>query len=546
MEIPVGVRGAGMGGMFTAVADDVSTMFWNTAGLAQLNHPEISALQLFYFADIDYEYLGAALPLQPGSTLGLSGAFDFVPSFNSTNNPSAIPGSANDLAVAVGFGQTFGDNFALGIGGKFISSNLVTYSAFGGGMDAGLLLYTKSKDWTLGLSVQNLGQLSNFSDYSAQESLPLIYRAGLAYRFQPQNPFHFLVGVDLEKPIDNDAIVDTGGELVWGNPSFALSARGGYSFNPSEEDLGGATGASVGAGIQFSGFELDYALVPFGVLGDTQRFSLTYRFGTGESQADSLAQAQKVEEVEIKPQISDVQTGTLKQATFDIKPQARTDIKNWTLEITDPQGNVLRTYSGKGIPPRQIAWDGKDSSGNIVTGGIFANYNLRTVDVRGQQVVASDPIFKVAKVSSREAPVLASMAMEPQVFTAPSIPESLRPLGMSGVLKVPSVPFAEKSSHLSPSFESYLDQVARLIRKYPNCRVYIEGHADPDEGPERRALSYSQNRSDEVLRYLVEKGKVSPDNLYSRGHGSAAPLDTADTQEAHSKNRRVDIVIITK
>jgi len=49
-----------------------------------------------------------------------------------------------------------------------------------------------------------------------------------------------------------------------------------------------------------------------------------------------------------------------------------------------------------------------------------------------------------------------------------------------------------------------------------------------------------------VLRYLVEKGKVSPDNLYSRGHGSSSPIDTSDTEEARNKNRRVDIVILSK
>lgn len=111
---------------------------------------------------------------------------------------------------------------------------------------------------------------------------------------------------------------------------------------------------------------------------------------------------------------------------------------------------------------------------------------------------------------------------------------------------MPSVSFGEKSPKLSSGFYNYLDQVARLIRRYPNCRVYIEGHADPDEGTEKQALVISQNRADEVLRYLVEKGKVSPDNLYSRGHGSASPLDTSDTEDTRAKNRRVDIVVITK
>ena len=543
LEIPAGVRGAGMGGMFTAVADDVSTMYWNTAGLAQLNNIELNLLHVVYFADTNYEFLGAALPLQPGSTLGLSAAFDFVPSFNSTNNPLAVPGSANDLAVAVGFGQTFGDNFALGIGGKFISSNLVTYSAVGEAMDAGLLLYTQNKDLTLGLSVQNVGQISNFSDFSSQEKLPLVYRAGLTYRFQQPGPFHFLLGADLEKPIDNDAIVQTGTEFWWGDKSFAVAVRGGYSFNPLNQDLGSNVGASLGAGLRVSDFELNYALVPFGVLGDTQRFSLTYRFGFEENKQQSPNK--KVSAVDIQPEIADTRTGTIKQATFDIKPQARTDIKNWTLEITDPHGNVIRSYSGKGVPPRQIAWDGKDSNGNVVAGGVFANYNLRTVDVRGQQVVATDPIFNFSRVSAKEAPVLASMSMEPRVFAAPLIPESIQPIGMSGAMKVPSVSFGEKSSTITPEFQNYLDQVARLIRKYPNCRVYIEGHSY-DEGTEQQALVISQNRADHVLRYLVEKGRVSPDNLYSRGHGASTPLDSGDTEEARSKNRRVDIVIITK
>ena len=548
LEIPAGVRGAGMGGMFTAVADDVSTTYWNTAGLAQLTLPEINLLHLSYFADTNYEFLGGALPLGPGSTLGLSASFDYVPSFNSTNNPAAIPGSANDLALVLGYGQTFGDNFALGIGGKFISSSLVTYSATGEAMDAGLLLYTKNKDLSLGLSVQNLGQVSNFSGgpvtYTSQEKLPLVYRVGLAYRLQPQEPTNLLLGVDLEKPIDNDPIFHAGGEFWWGNKSFAVAVRGGYSFDTLNEDLGGNVGASAGAGIRFSGFELDYALVPFGALGDTQRFSLSYRFGSGEENP-ALKKPPKQEAVQVQPQIADVKTGTVKQAVFDIKPAARTDIKNWTLDITDTHGNVLKTYSGKGVPPRQIVWDGKDESGNVVSRGIFANYSLRTVDVRGQQVVATDPIYKPMQVSERETSKHEMASLAPMAENAPSLPENLEPSGVSGILRIPSVSFGEKSRKPGSDYWNYLDEVARLIRHYPNCRVYIEGHAF-DEGGVKEELTLSQDRADWILRYLVEKGRVSPDNLYSRGHGEAAPLDTADTEEARAKNRRVDIVIITK
>ncbi len=534
-----------MGGMFAAVADDVSTTYWNTAGLAQIENIEINLLHVSYFGATNYEFGGFALPLQPGSTLGLSGSFDFIPSFNSTNNPLAPLGSANDIAIALGYGQKFGDNFALGVGGKYISSNLVSSGASGGAVDAGLLLFTTHKELTLGLSVQNVGQVSNFGNYSSQEKLPLVYRGGLVYRFEPQKPTHFLLGVDVEKPIDSDLIFHTGGEFWLGIESLSVAFRAGYSFDPLNQDLGGTSGASVGAGVRFTGFELNYALVPFGVLGDTQRFSITYRFGTEGNASTAQNQKEKVVAVDIKPQISDYQTGTVKQATFELKPQARTDIKNWTLEITGSKGEIIRTYAGKGVPPKQIAWDGKDSTGNVVTGGIFANYNFRTVDTRGQQVVATDPIFKVAQANSREAAMVASASISPMEAAPPSLPENFQPLGMSGVVKVPSISFGEKSSRVNPAFLNYLDQVAHQIRKYPNSRVYIEGHAF-DEGTPREAVNISQNRSDAVLRYLVEKGKVSPDNLYSRGHGDTAPLDMSDTEEARSKNRRVDIIILTK
>ncbi len=543
MEIPTGVRGAGMGGAFTAVADDATAPYWNTAGLAQLDHLQINGQHISYLAGTNYEFLAGAIPLRPGSTLGLSASYDYVPSFNSTNNPSAVPGSASDLAVVVGYGQSFGPNVSFGIGAKYISSNLLTYSATGEAVDGGLLISTDHKELSLGLSVQNLGQLSSFSQYSIQENLPMVYRAGLAYRFQPQNPTHFVLDMDVQKAIDSDPVYNAGGEIWVGDKTVSVALRGGYSINDLNQDLGGLSGASMGVGVKFQDWELDYALVPFGALGDTQRFSLTF-----ELEPEEKAQpVPKQVAVQIQPQIADFKTGSLKQATFELKPMARTDIKNWTLEITDPKGNILRSYSGKGVPPREIAWDGKDANGNVVAGGIFANYNLRTVDTRGQQVLASDPIFKVSPtaVGEREAPVMNMEAAAPRALAPPKMPVNVLPLGLSGVIKIPSVPFREGRPDISEDYDNYLAQVARVIRKYPKARVYIEGHAD-DEGTEDVSLRLSQYRADAVMRYLVEKENIAPDNLYARGHGTAAPLEISGTEIAHMRNRRVDIIILTK
>jgi outer membrane protein OmpA-like peptidoglycan-associated protein len=552
LKIPAGVRSAALGETFTAIADDVSTTHWNTAGLSQLELYEVHFHHVSFFESVNYEFLGLGVPVRPGGVVGASAALNLIPSFNSTNNLLAPAGEASDLALSLGFGQSFGRNAAFGLGGKYLSSKLMDASATGFGIDAGVLLYTADRAFTFGLSVQNVGQVSSYDAHNAKEKLPAVYRAGGAWRWKPGQPTRLTVGAEAEKPLDGDPIYHTGAEFWLGVKDVAVAFRGGYKVDKLDDALGDLVGASFGTGVKFSSVQFDYALVPFGILGNTHRVSMTYRFGGSGGRSTEVRE--KPVAVAIKPQISDYKTGSIKTATFDLKPEARTEIKNWVMEITDPRGNVIKRFTGKGVPPKQITWDGKDDSGNIVTGGIFSSYSLKTVDRKGQQVIASEPIFKLG--GAGEARTTAFQAIDPTLLAAagvqmagapqPSLlPETMQPLGPSGVIKAPSMFFRARSSRLGPGFEDYLDQIVKLIRKYPNSRVYIEGHAYR-EGTENVNLQLSQERADVVLRYLVEKGKVEPTNLYSRGHGSSAPLDMGNTEEARRRNRRVDIVILTK
>jgi outer membrane protein OmpA-like peptidoglycan-associated protein len=367
------------------------------------------------------------------------------------------------------------------------------------------------------------------------------------------------LSVEAQKTMDEDPVFHTGAEVWVGSMEKCIAFRAGYQSNKLTKNLGDMVGTAFGTGIRFQALQFDYAFVPFGLLGDAQRFSVSYRFGGKPSALDEAPS--KVMNVEVKPQLADIKTGSVKTATFDLRPEARTDIKNWALDITDSKGNVLKSYSGKGVPPRSLTWDGKDEQGNVVTGGLFSTYNMRTIDKRGQQVIASDAIFKVQsadvalrsvdqRVLALHPEALASLGIAPSTegsaFSQPPvIPQTLQPVGDLGVIKVPSISFGTRTSNLRPGFSRYLDQVAALIRKYPAAKVYIEGHAY-DEGPEAENVALSQRRADTVLRYLVEVGKVAPDHLYSRGHGSSAPMDVGKSEASRSRNRRVDIVVLTK
>ncbi|MFI5355682.1 MAG: hypothetical protein ACHQX0_08735, partial [Desulfobaccales bacterium] len=336
----------------------------------------------------------------------------------------------------------------------------------------------------LGLSAQNVGQISSFDQHDVKEKLPTTLRAGLAARFLQGKKVQPLVSVEVRKAVDENPVFQAGAEVWVGSPNLAVAFRGGYQSNNLSKDLGGNVGSSLGTGVRLASFQFDYAYVPYGFLGNTQRFSMTYRYGAPKPEPEEPA---KQVQVDVKTQLEDAKTGSVKTSTFDLKPEARTNIKNWALDITDTKGNIVRRYAGKGVPPKSLVWDGKDDQGNLVTGGIFTNYNLRTIDKRGQQVIASEPIFKInssdlamrgmdQKSLSLNPDLLASLVSGnmPQAAAEvlPELPATLQPVGDLGVVKLPSLPFADRSPALKPEYRNYLDQVAAFIRSHPGAKVY--------------------------------------------------------------------------
>ncbi|HLA40008.1 MAG TPA: hypothetical protein VJ417_08425, partial [Candidatus Glassbacteria bacterium] len=67
LEIPVGARGIGMGSSYSAVADDISSIWWNPAGLGFLNKREVMVNVVDYTLDLTYSYAAAAAPLLDGN-----------------------------------------------------------------------------------------------------------------------------------------------------------------------------------------------------------------------------------------------------------------------------------------------------------------------------------------------------------------------------------------------------------------------------------------------------------------------------------------------
>src|ERR1044072_8329406 len=63
LSIPVGARSVGMGEAFTAMADDVSSLYWNPAGIAILNQSEASFMYSQDIQETTYSHAAVGHPL---------------------------------------------------------------------------------------------------------------------------------------------------------------------------------------------------------------------------------------------------------------------------------------------------------------------------------------------------------------------------------------------------------------------------------------------------------------------------------------------------
>ncbi|MBD3271793.1 MAG: PorV/PorQ family protein [Elusimicrobia bacterium] len=291
LKLGIGARAVGMGESFTAVADDVSSVYWNPAGLAHLKTNALHLSHNIWFQDIHYEFAGVGIPLgMSKGVLGISANYLYLDGIERrTGNTADHEGTfgANDLLITLSYAKglaSIGAGTVLGgINCKSIRQQIDDKKADAFAADLGLQLAVGQI--TTGLVVQNLGTRIRFIEESYP--LPMNYKFGIAY--QPYGT-GLSVAVDINKPIDNKINFHLGTEYWVGGiialragylhgDSIQRKALTGKSFSSdSSNELIAFTGLMAGAGFKILGYGLDYAFVPYGELGNTHRVSLGMQF----------------------------------------------------------------------------------------------------------------------------------------------------------------------------------------------------------------------------------------------------------------------------
>ena len=304
LKIGAGVRSIGMGGAFVAVANDVTALYWNPAGIATIsgggeatfNHAE-------WLAETSYDFAGVTLNAGNFGTLGLAVTSFRVPE-DVVRDYDFPEGTGerfdmSSIALAVSYARMLTDRFAIGFTGKYIQESLWNESARGVAIDLGTHYVTPFNGLRIGAAIANfgtkmqlegrdlyfnydpLGESGTVSEVPAlyrlgKYDLPLTLRLGLAYDVINQENLKVTIASDAVHPNDNSEYVNSGMEINLRNQVFL---RGGYKalfLNNSEQRF------TFGGGLRYdavgTNLKLDFGYADYGRLENVQFVSFTVRF----------------------------------------------------------------------------------------------------------------------------------------------------------------------------------------------------------------------------------------------------------------------------
>ncbi|SYZ72480.1 conserved exported hypothetical protein [Candidatus Zixiibacteriota bacterium] len=301
LKVGVGARYHGLGEASVATVNDIYSMYWNPAGLININNSEVAFTYVNYLTDVNLNYVAYARRM---GTLGVFGASVTVLSMpdqeiTTVDQPdgTGYKYSSSSFAFQLSYATQLTSQFSFGLSAKYLGEKIYREKAYGFAFDFGTLLYTGYRSLRIGMNISNMGPEMKFDGpdldvfYDPDQSnpnqdpfnsrlktdpydLPLLFRIGMAYDWQLGSRMKLTTSGEVKHPNDNIQQGSLGAELNWNEHYFL---RGGYKFNYEEEGLG------LGGGLQTKLTEttdlvIDYAWVDFGRLNAVHRFSASVRF----------------------------------------------------------------------------------------------------------------------------------------------------------------------------------------------------------------------------------------------------------------------------
>jgi len=283
LTVPPDPRSSAMGGAGVGRGDDVSTVFWNPAGLVNIEEFGLIFSHAEYLADFNHNFCAAALSVENIGSFGVS--FNYIgvdpfKGYDADGNELEEFNTFEDMSFNGSYARNVYEFIAVGGTLKYISQNLADKSAISYAIDAGV--FAKGillENLSAGLAAKNLGTSPALG--SESDSLPFQISLGVSYTYDLLGMLESTSVIDINYPNYYDLNFGIGEELrIELVKEFAVCPRFGFK-SPYEHGL--LSGLTLGLGIRFLNYNIDFSYLNYGDdLQSIYRFSLSIA-GEGEN-----------------------------------------------------------------------------------------------------------------------------------------------------------------------------------------------------------------------------------------------------------------------
>jgi hypothetical protein len=299
IAIGVGGRALGLGGAYAALATDVTSGYWNPAGLSHLNYPQLILMHDEQFGSlVNYDYGAVAFPMGRTSSIGvgvirlgvddipdtrnagvdINGNVTYDPDELSRIDPDLVTYfNAADWAFYFSYAKKQSDDFTYGANVKIIRRELGDASATGIGLDVGVW-YTPYDNVQLGANLQDVTTTFLAWNTGTNELISPTMKIGSAYFIEAFGG-RFAPAVDFDVRFEGrkySALAHLG------PVSFDLHSGLEYQFKSLVALRVGYSDVkqlTMGAGMRLPKLNIDYSFAKFdktNQLGNTHRISLMF------------------------------------------------------------------------------------------------------------------------------------------------------------------------------------------------------------------------------------------------------------------------------
>lgn len=189
------------------------------------------------------------------------------------------------------------------------------------------------------------------------------------------------------------------------------------------------------------------------------------------------------------------------------------------------------------LPTVNVHFQGRD--GNI-SGILTQETSLEAIlaivgKIDGVRTVNSQVTIAQAPKTSQTAPPKITELTPGSLYT-PSKKHALEQFDLSQIAFVPTQAVLTEDSY------PILNQLAELLKQYPQALVEISAHTD-NQGTALGQTALTQAKAEAVLQYLLIKG-IDLNRIKAQGYGATRPVASNEDEAGRTRNRRVELTVL--